>query len=154
MTKEQTVYIAGFIDGEGTISMQWINNRYCTGPFVQVANTHKGVIDWISEVTEIGHKAYAYDRHPEKQKKAYLLQYRGTKAIELLEQIEPYLIVKKEQAKVLMDMWRWEQTINKNPDNKWGKQNQMPIEVIERRKETLGILRKLNRKGPIKVEEI
>lgn len=159
-TQTELAYIAGIVDGEGTISLHGANRKVRkTGsafyyPFVQIANTNKELIDWLDNRIPISHKIYAYKRNPEKQKPSYLIQIRGSYGVEFCKLVLPYLVCKKRQAEILLEYWEGAAAHNKSKRGYWNVNNPMPQEVAELRHKLYSECRKLNAKGPIKVEEI
>lgn len=87
-------YIAGFIDGEGYINLKDYN-------LIAISNTDKSSIDWLAEklkckYTEIRPKT-------DKRKILYTLRISRKMAIlKILEKLLPYLIIKKEKAKLMI----------------------------------------------------
>lgn len=103
MKPEQLAYIAGFIDGEGCISLAK-RGKYIT-PSLQISNTDYDILEWIGGF--YGLKVYdkIADRRPTR-KPSYRLAVFGDKAIQILKDILPYLRVKKEQAEVVLGLNR------------------------------------------------
>ena len=98
LTKEQICYFAGIIDGEGYIR----SNGYYV---IQVVNTSKILIDWLTE--NIGGTVTSI-RIPENKKHkpqwTWSIQ-RREKVVKLLSILLPYLTVKHEKAnKIIMEV--------------------------------------------------
>lgn len=101
--KEKLAYTAGLIDGEGTISCYEVKNgqgRPFLRPEVAVAQGEKQieVLHWLEQ---------NYGGRVHLQAPRYLWggfhrvgywRLNGTKAVELVSKLYPYLIVKREQA--------------------------------------------------------
>lgn len=106
----QLAYLAGIIDGEGSI---YIGNFSCNPktkiPYyqtnIQVTNTDKPLIDWlyntfgglISKRTVKQHAANS-------RKQAYIWTASGERLTHLCELILPYLIVKTRQCEIMLKM--------------------------------------------------
>jgi hypothetical protein len=106
-TTEQLAYLAGFVDGEGTIYIKkCLRKGYIDyDPRLQIVNTNKEVIDWICNL--FGGKNFAKDRtkyHPTWKTSYYWYCPRNI-LDKLLPQLIPYLIIKKGQA-ILMIKFR------------------------------------------------
>ncbi len=93
-------YIAGFFDGEGGIYVtQKIDKRFGKGILVrntrcQIANTHKGVLMKIQ-------KMYGGTIRLKNHRRGFTWEIASQKDIlKFLQDIEPYLIVKKRQVKL------------------------------------------------------
>lgn len=121
MTSSELIYLAGFIDGEGSFIINkrlhslgtktWIGYSI----YIDVTNTNQKVIEWIKKVTKNNSQIYSnksLERNP-KRKKAYSIRINGKVAQELTKELSPYLIVKSEQAKVFMDFPLFHKKIKK-----------------------------------------
>ncbi len=107
MTKNKDfwVWFAGFIDGEGCVSVQpqWTKKGYRTFlPKLAIGNTDKKVLEYIlkntyPEKTLLNHQQYKNPR----AKTIYNINFTGEKAIDILKEVFPYLKVKKPQASIL-----------------------------------------------------
>jgi hypothetical protein len=154
MTQNEIAYLAGIVDGEGTISLSTGTGKpEHSRPFVQIANTNYKLAAWIREKVEIKFGFFEYDRHPEKQKASFLFMWRGTYGVEFLKLILPYLILKREQALLVLDLWEGEAKWNTNKRGKWCAQNPMPDIVFQKRVEIFQRIRQLNKKGPVSLQE-
>ncbi len=106
LTNIDRAYIAGIIDGEGSIHM---TRKIPTGTFhafVTVGMTDKFVIEWLA--SKYGNKAVETVRKPQgpfkrTPKTMYRVSLQGRRACLLCELLLPYLKVKKKQAEVLME---------------------------------------------------
>jgi hypothetical protein len=107
MKDVEIAYLAGIVDGEGCITISRSPRKdveYTPMSFqVSVVNTNKGIIDWIYEKTnKVGNIYFNKSKNP-KHKSSYRWTISGNqKAIKFLEGIEKYLVIKKEQANVLI----------------------------------------------------
>jgi AcrR family transcriptional regulator len=117
--KWKLAYLAGLIDGEG--SVYW---SYCQGrliPNIKVANTDKKMIDWIIE--NFGGRVNDRDRtRPRHWKKIYHWCVSSLSGCYLiLLSVSPYLITKKEKAEELLERIRNDkrfQILMRNADSK------------------------------------
>ena len=93
MTESEKAYIAGIIDGEGSIMLQKFHANEYPSPCVSIASTTKELLKWIK--TTVGHgviiskKNYNLDKH--KDCYSYIIKY--DLAIYLLKEISPYLVI-------------------------------------------------------------
>jgi hypothetical protein len=100
-------YFAGILDGEGCLSITVGHKETCTNynATMQVQNTSKPLIDWLQK--KFGGSVYLSKKATEKTKEAYMWRVLKKKEIEiLLLATLPYLVVKREQAKILLDFVR------------------------------------------------
>jgi hypothetical protein len=101
LTEAEKGYIAGILDGEGNVGVlhahgpQWISAR------VQITNTDERLIKWLQE--KLGGVTRVTNRQTSKQKTAYALIIEDMRDVKyFLNTIKSYLIVKKEQAELLL----------------------------------------------------
>jgi len=111
LTDVQSAYLAGFFDGEGTLGVYKVSDpRRKTGGFyyrvnMKIVNTHKGVIFGLCE--KYGGSTVVY--HPRQGQAQTAYTWSVNKAdlqLEILLDIFPYLIVKKEQAEIVIEFLR------------------------------------------------
>jgi hypothetical protein len=112
----QVAWLAGFWDGEGTLSLQLRtkhprSKQGLISPYAQLSNTSVEALDHVHEILtafQIGHHiqwpklrptVFAQSRRP--QWRLNLFGYK--RCLALLDLIEPYLIVKREQAMILRE---------------------------------------------------
>lgn len=102
----EAAYIAGFIDGEGTISI-WREKRpanrsgYRFKAAVHVFNTDKSVLEWIKSTVGSGWIVVKNVPKP-KHKQVWALVFSASTVKELLPQLQPYLKVKHLQASLVI----------------------------------------------------
>lgn len=119
-SKTVLAYTAGFIDGEGSIFIAKIFNKrsgnYLYTTHVNVGNTNKDVIDWIAKEFDASTCTCAYGnkkRWKDHFRIMYQLLFSGPKARKFLEEIIPFLQVKKEQAKICIEFQSWKESFPK-----------------------------------------
>jgi len=101
-------YLAGIIDGEGTID--FIKNktrrRREVAPRLKVVNTDFGLIKWLAE---LGGRFYRYERKDRRHKPSYEWFISGVQNIQpLLQAILPYLVIKRRNAERVLEFCRIE----------------------------------------------
>lgn len=108
MTSSESIYLAGFIDGEGSLIINkrlhslkekvWIGYSV----YLDIGNTNKEVLEWIKKITQTTSELY---ENPQKgnRKMAYRLRICGKQAQRIIKELYPYLIVKKKQANIFLD---------------------------------------------------
>jgi hypothetical protein len=98
-------YLAGFIDGEGSISCYKRKDTRTAKGFtissvLAIANTHEGVVE---EIKSMGNFKVFYKENGKNAKKIYAMQMTDIAGIrKLLKEITRYLIVKKPQAELMI----------------------------------------------------
>lgn len=119
-TYEDWIYVAGIIDGEGSIGLAKVKNTnrvgkkyfvYC--PFVCVGNTNKVLTDWLHETFEGKLK---FSKRTGKNKDFWFWDMRGRDQIKwFLSNVQNHLKLKKQQAILLQAYFdRWHVT-----DTEW-----------------------------------
>ena len=114
MNEVEKAYLAGFLDGEGSISMRkkltkrgWVNWQLT----VSISNTSLAVMKFIRDLiqkegveTEMYHiyQGVLYTKNECKEKKRvyYVLRWTSQKASKVLSIILSYLVVKRKQAEL------------------------------------------------------
>ena len=105
LSNTDAAYIAGFLDGEGTITIYRNSYRSADGTptyalLVSIWNTFQGVIDWIALTVGYGNVHFKRRSSVKGYKPIYEWKVNGEVAIELLRQLQPYLKVKRLQAEI------------------------------------------------------
>ena len=128
-------YLAGFIDGEGciTIERKLSNKKHYATPAVLITNSHFGILDAIR--AQYGGYISYRPAHG-KNRETWRWSIHARMARRLLKDIYPYLIVKKSQAEIVMGMLY----------STYGKR--MTSVIKEDRAWRLEKIRALNKKGP------
>lgn len=134
-------YLAGIIDGEGTIGINITQNQSIGTPRLHITNTNLNLLKTIQK--QYGGKicSRGKNKHPEKWKEGFQLYWTLKDGLlKLLKQVYPYLIIKKEQCELSIFY-----IIGKeSPESiKW---HLIPKE-IERRKWIMSLIKQLNKKG-------
>ena len=113
MTPTESAYVGGIIDGEGCIEFKWAarirRDRKGTPTYrtliarLEVPQVDGRLIDYLMEVTKEGCRDIKrYLKHPtHHDQHRWRVSYHGVYRV--LKQVYPYLIVKKEKAKQLID---------------------------------------------------
>lgn len=103
-------WLAGFIDGEGTIGMikrrVYAKGKYQYDARFSVANTNEAVmLHVISIIRSLGVEPYIVEKSPAKEHHKPAIQVdirRMAKVRKVLEAIAPYLVCKKANAEILL----------------------------------------------------
>lgn len=99
MNKNDLRYLAGFLDGEGSIGVERYNRYGITtnyGIKISVTNTNRSVLDWIQS----HYGGYMVASKPKKLNHhvCFQLTLRHRKAYRLIKDVQPYLKLKVELA--------------------------------------------------------
>src|SRR5262252_6776146 len=129
-------YTAGFLDGEGHVGMTKWGTSWL--PVLIITNTDRRVIDWLVE--RYGGKVYIHDRRNSVHKPRFNWRLVGKHATTLLEQVLPYLILKRQQAELCLRYYS-------EGGNFHDGNNRLPHTEYKRRRQLHAELKELNRRG-------
>jgi len=137
MEKDKLIYLAGIVDGEGTIRLHKANHTYFRLS-LRVANNDLHLMEFLKENFGGGfwivHKAGAQGNN----KQSYCWEITGKKLYEILNGLKDYCIVKKEQVALGI---RYSEALWKR--DRLG----LDEEVIENRDKMVKVFSMLNRRG-------
>ena len=107
ITVAELAWLAGIIDGEGSIGAmsQHHKTENKTSTYrirLRVTNTHKGLIEWLR--LKIGFGTISpIKKVKEHYKQGYELSWTNQRAINIIRQIYPYMIIKRVQAEIAFE---------------------------------------------------
>jgi hypothetical protein len=107
MSATEAAWLAGFIDGEGTISscMAGRDRKYKTW-LISVPNTHFGSLDRCVEITGAGYVLKKTEGRDERRKPQNQWRVTAQRDIyEICRQIRPYCVIKGEQIDAFINEW-------------------------------------------------
>lgn len=99
LTDLELAYMAGFVDGEGCVSVATRLKIYMT-PTVQVSNTNQAVLQWF--LAAFGGEIDVRRDHRPTRKQCNTWRVAGDKARRVLRALLPFLRVKKRQAELAL----------------------------------------------------
>jgi hypothetical protein len=111
LRKVDCIYLSGILDGEGCITVGAGKRETCINynPIVVVQNTSKELIEWLQKT--FGGQVYLSKKETKKTRAAWTWRITKKKRIELLLlAVLPYILVKREQANLLLAFVRLERT--------------------------------------------
>lgn len=98
---ETLAYIAGLFDGEGCVLVSHPKTAR-SSIVIQITNSNRDAIEYVARLLE-GSSVYNQKRYGRKE--IWRLQLSGKLAIDALELLLPYLIVKKDVAEMAIDFY-------------------------------------------------
>ena len=141
LLETEKAYIAGLVDGEGSIGLFTCNTKGSSTPTyylqISITNTNKEVLFWVASKIKYG-KVGVKPRNNKKWKIAYNWRVNGV-AGKFLEVIYPYLKIKRLQAEIGIEYTKTLQ--------KYEHHYRLTEEVNVGRKELFSKIRELNLKG-------
>ena len=102
MTELEKSYIAGIIDGEGSIMLQKFHKNQFPSPYVSIASTTIELLEWIKEKVGYGIIKNKKNYNPENHRNCYSYILKYDDAIKFLEDIYPYLIIKSKKMRAFL----------------------------------------------------
>lgn len=150
-------YLAGIVDGEGCLTIYKVApakyNRFQNPQYrstLKIANTNVALMDWLNKEfsnMNSGHKQHLrsiFKKNSTHERWIYEWEVQGYRLVDILTQIQPYLVLKKRQCEVLL---AFRSTyINRS----FGAHKPLCPKIIAQREEHLLEIRKLNAKGFLK----
>lgn len=101
LTEAEKGYLAGILDGEGTITFVSSRRKIVLCPKIEICSTNRDIIEWIlSKVPRT--RMWVGKSYSSKWKTRYsaILTHHET-LLALLKCLEPYMIIKKAQARLM-----------------------------------------------------
>lgn len=154
--KTVLAYLAGMIDGDGyiTVTRSTRSGKIYFGPQVGIAGTRREPHDLASSIW--GGKVSLY--HPKNpfHRGQYQWSRQDDSAVPIIEAIYPYLLVKKEQASLALDLFEhMEGKKNKENQFPWFGPEYSPIPYMEKiREEMISLNQSRNRVERRKFREV
>ncbi|MEH7376563.1 LAGLIDADG family homing endonuclease [Neobacillus drentensis] len=107
-------YIAGIIDGEGSITLTRMHENENRRPCITVASTDKELLVYIRSLTD-GTINSKKNYNPERHKDSYTLTIKKKDSVvTLLKKISPYLRVDKKRKRALWILENYEKVTPRN----------------------------------------
>ena len=101
-TRDDLIYTAGIVDGEGCIGMDKHRNWSTFTPYVSVGNTDPTLIDWLLET--FGGTVQIFQQN-KRWKIAFRWELTGYASIPFIKAVRPYLKLKGKQADLILAFW-------------------------------------------------
>jgi hypothetical protein len=149
--KENLIYIAGFIDGEGclTINKRKISRNQKNDFYsirIIISNTNLDILEWICSIVG-GSIHKTINENELKRKQGYALCLNVKDAINLLKNISPFLKVKNLQANYLLRFVELKKSFSRKRSNGRYGTLKSSDEYMKLQEEIYRKIRKLNQRG-------
>lgn len=105
MEIQERAYIAGIIDGEGTVTLSRAHANELPAPKVSVANNNLHLLKWIKGKVGSGVVIKRAKREPQHGIQ-YVLDISDNAALKLLAALKEFLIIKKPHAVLLVSRYK------------------------------------------------
>lgn len=99
MIETEKAYIAGIIDGEGSIMLTRFHKNEYHSPCVSIASTDLELLEWIKYTIGSGNITPKKNYNEERHKNSFTYTIIYDDAIKLLQEIETYLVIHKKRAR-------------------------------------------------------
>lgn len=149
MNKEEAIYLAGFFDGEGGLSIfkrrpigRRVNFVYYV--ILDIRNTNLEVLSWVKNTTGFGSICKS-DNSSKGWKDSYRWYSTTGQAVSILKEIYPYLKIKKGHAEVVLEFQELMDTQHKIQPR--GRGAKVPSEFLSLRESLYLKLKVLNKRG-------
>lgn len=134
MEESIKAYLAGIIDGEGTVTLVRTHKNETPSPEVSVSNTSLPLLMWIQK--RVGGAISSKKTSKPHHTISYVWRLRHDKAICFLNEIKRYLIVKRKHAELITQEY-------KKVTHRAGKYTP---QLLQKKNALVGKIRKLNRR--------
>jgi len=104
LEKVEKAYLAGIVDGEGTVTLMKHHKNETPTPSVTVANNNLKLLKWIK--AKIGGNIVSKKKYKYYHSDSYAWSVRQDRAIRLLNEIKRYLIIKRPQADLITKKYK------------------------------------------------
>jgi len=100
----EKAYIAGIVDGEGTVTLMKHHKNETPIPFVSVANNNLKLLQWIKQ--RCGGLIVSKKKYKPQHNDSFAWSVRQDRALRFLKEIVKYLIIKKPQATLILKKYK------------------------------------------------
>lgn len=144
-------YMAGILDGEGCLTIGDHSGNRKNGDkhfqvIIAVSSTDKVLVDWLYDTFGGYRGEYSRNQTPKSSlRKVYRWQCSGDRLLHICQITLPYLVIKKRQAEILIEM----RGTYVNAHNQKGFRNtqRVPAEILLRRQQLLLEIRQLHNRN-------
>lgn len=104
MTDIELSYVAGIVDGEGSIMLVKTHSSKFPAPALSICNTNLGLLEWIK--VRFGGRIHPRKSRKKGHKMSYDLRWYYDDCLDMLSQLVDYLVIKKSQAVLLLNEYK------------------------------------------------
>lgn len=101
----EKAYIAGIVDGEGTVTLVRKHRNEVHSPEVSVASTSHQLIIWLKNIIGAG-VVCSKQKRSSRHRAAFTFKLRGNKALKLLCEIQKWLIIKRPHCELILNNYK------------------------------------------------
>jgi len=141
VTLSETAYVAGIVDGEGTINIARAKTRKSYQVRMSVGSTSRRLVDYLLRTFGGNSTARKVLSNP-KAKDQWCWYLNGYEAVTLLLEIRPFLVIKPLQANLVLAVPRFREFTGKRARGR----NWTPTELAQGA-EAYACMHRLNKRG-------
>jgi len=102
LSPQEWAYLAGILDGEGTVAIYGSGKPgQIASLSVKVSNTEEELLRWIER--RVGGMVYSARARKAEHRPVFLWQCGGMLAVDVLKNVLPFLIIKKDRALLALE---------------------------------------------------
>ncbi len=151
---EFLIWFAGFFDGEGAFRIKRHslskNGHMSIHIHLAISNTHRGSLEYIAK--NLGGRIKTLKRRNPKHKTLYRWYSSSTDSVQIItSSMLPYLIVKKERAKLILKFEKRDHLIGQGSADaspEWKRKKKANDRIYEKQVKLMMKMRELNMRGP------
>lgn len=99
MTNTEIAYLAGIIDGEGSIMLTKYHKSEYPSPCISISSTDLELLEWVKEKVGSGRITRKKNYNIKKHKTSFTYAVNYDAAIEIMSLVEPYLVITKKKLR-------------------------------------------------------
>lgn len=100
----EKAYIAGIVDGEGTVTLMKHHKNETPIPFISIANNNLKLLQWIKH--RCGGLIASKKKYKPQHNNSFVWSVRQDRALGFLKETLQYLIIKKPQASLILKKYK------------------------------------------------
>lgn len=152
LSEPQRAYLAGIIDGEGSISLVRSNARASARyiyPYVRVTNTDALLLEWLARLVGYGSRHYT-DEHP-RRKVVHHVGWACNEAVAVLRLALPYLVIKRGRAELALHIFERGARAKRDAGGYFGNGHPLPDWLVAEREAAFAEMQRLNARGRVAI---
>jgi len=106
LTITEKAYLAGIVDGEGTITLSRQHKNQTPSPQVSISNNNLDLLEYIKNITNCGIICPKKKYKPHHQQSWHWQTRSVSDSLFILKEIQPFLLVKKTQADLILKYYK------------------------------------------------
>ena len=114
MPPEEKAYLAGIIDGEGSIMLTRFHSNQFPAPCISIASISLELLEWVKFKTGVGKIKSKKNYKPGIHKNSFTYTSRYDDAIALLQMVEPYLVIKQKKMRAHLILSKYKSLTPRN----------------------------------------